>query len=79
MPIVWNFRTIRFFFSELLRGTIKAVIEFVESGYRSFSYRQGASNDYSLSIRHIGHHSQGNRHEALIMHFINKKCVLMQK
>jgi len=26
--------------SELLRGAVKAVIDFVQSGYRSFSYRQ---------------------------------------
>lgn len=26
--------------SELLRGAIKAVIDYIQSGYRSFSYRQ---------------------------------------
>ena len=26
--------------SELLRGAVKAVIDYVQSGYRSFSYRQ---------------------------------------
>ena len=26
--------------SELLRGTVKAVLDYVQSGYRSFSYRQ---------------------------------------
>ena len=26
--------------SELLRGAVKAVIDYIQSGYRSFSYRQ---------------------------------------
>ena len=38
--IIANGLVIIFQLSELLRGAVKAVIDYVQAGYRSFSYRQ---------------------------------------
>ena len=38
--IIANGLVIIFQLSELLRGAVKAVIDYIQSGYRSFSYRQ---------------------------------------
>jgi len=38
--IIANGLVIIFQLSELLRGAVKAVVDYIQSGYRSFSYRQ---------------------------------------
>ena len=43
--------------SELLRGAVKAVIDYVQSGYRSFSYRQEGDVKRYMN-------SQSNKEEA---------------